>query len=450
VSELHYPAVEKEATSIIEAVRKWRHLLSGRHFILLTDQRSVAFMLDNRRRTKIKNNKIQEWRMELASYSYSIKYRPGKENTGPDSFTRMFCNAVDRNGLHDIHVNLCHPGVTRLLHYVRSKNLPYSTDDVKKTCSNCKTCAELKPQFYRKPEGTLIHATKPMERLSIDFKGPLPSTSRNIYLLTIVDEYSRYPFAYACPNMHTSTVINCLNQLFSFCGMPSFIHSDRGLSFMSRELNSYLTQRGIATSKSTPYHPTGNSQVERYNGIIWKTVNLALKSRNMPTPHWEVVLPEALHCVRSLLSTSTNVTPHERFFAFQRRSPTGISLPTWLTDSDKVLLRKFVRPNKYEPLVQEVQIVDVNPQYAHVRFPDGRESTVSLQDLAPLPSNTQNNQYQPSVIEPNDAMPTVKLEPELENESVETVLDADIMQQLRRSNRISKVPERYGYDNSTT
>ena len=55
-SELHYPAVEKEATAIIEAVRKWNHLLSRQHFILVTDQRSISFMLDNHKRTKIKNN----------------------------------------------------------------------------------------------------------------------------------------------------------------------------------------------------------------------------------------------------------------------------------------------------------------------------------------------------------------------------------------------------------
>ena len=58
-SELHYPPVEKEATAIVEAVRKWRHFLAGRHFTLVTDQRSVAFMIDNRKRSKIKNNKIQ-------------------------------------------------------------------------------------------------------------------------------------------------------------------------------------------------------------------------------------------------------------------------------------------------------------------------------------------------------------------------------------------------------
>ena len=36
-SEKHYPAVEKEATAIMEAVRKWAHLLHGRHFRIITD-----------------------------------------------------------------------------------------------------------------------------------------------------------------------------------------------------------------------------------------------------------------------------------------------------------------------------------------------------------------------------------------------------------------------------
>ena len=58
-SELHYPPVEKQATAIIEAVRKWSYLLAHRQFTLITDQRSVEFMLDSRKRTKIKNNKIQ-------------------------------------------------------------------------------------------------------------------------------------------------------------------------------------------------------------------------------------------------------------------------------------------------------------------------------------------------------------------------------------------------------
>ena len=98
-SEFHYPAVEKEALAIVESIRKWSHLLIRQPFTLITDQRSVAFMLDNRMRTKIKNNKILGWRLELAPFSYSIKYRPGKANIGADPLTRASCSAISNKNL---------------------------------------------------------------------------------------------------------------------------------------------------------------------------------------------------------------------------------------------------------------------------------------------------------------------------------------------------------------
>ena len=157
-------------------------------------------------------------------------------------------------------------------------------------------------------------------------------------MLTVIDEYSRFPFAIPCANTCASTVIDCLSSVFFLVGLPSYIHSDRGSSFMSHELRSFLHNLGIATSNSSPYHPTGNSQVERYNGIIWKTVTLILKSKNAPIPQWESVLQQALHSIRTLLCTTTNMTPHQRFFAFDRRSSFGTSMPSWLTTSDTVML----------------------------------------------------------------------------------------------------------------
>ena len=82
----------------------------------------------------------------------------------------------------------------------------------------------------------MVEATQLMEQLSIDVKGPLPAANNNPYMLTVVDEYSRFPFAFACPNMNASTIIKCLDELFTLCGMPGFIHSNRGSSFMSQEL----------------------------------------------------------------------------------------------------------------------------------------------------------------------------------------------------------------------
>ena len=134
-------------------------------------------MFDNRKRSKIKNSKNQSWRLELAEFSYAIQYQEGKDNVFPDSFTRAHCAAISTS-LEEIHAQLCHPGVTRLLHFVKAKNLPFSTQDVRDVCSTCRICAELKPKFYQSQNSKLVKAMHPMERLSIDFKGPLPSSSR--------------------------------------------------------------------------------------------------------------------------------------------------------------------------------------------------------------------------------------------------------------------------------
>ena len=388
-SELAYPAIEKEATAIIESVRKWEHLLMRQHFFLVTDQRSVAFMLNTRHSSKIKNNKIMCWRLELASFSYTIRYRPGKFNVGPDTLTRASCSAVSapRLKLEDLHKELCCPGVTRLWHYVRTKNLPYSLEDVKWCCSNCDTCAEVRPQFFAQSHQQLVKAMQPMERLNIDFKGPLPTASRNLFFLCVIDEYSRYPFVFPCADTSATTVIGCLEKLFSLFGTCNFVHSDRGSAFSSKQLKDYLLRKGIASSHTTPYHPQGNSQCERYNGIVWKAVRSALKTRNLSVKKWEKVLPVALDSIRTLLCTSTGESPHSRFFGFTRRSHHGSSLPDWLSKPGPVFLRKFVRRGKNDDVVQKVELLHANPMYARVKFPDGKESNVSLRDIARCPQN---------------------------------------------------------------
>ena len=94
---------------------------------------------------KVKNDNIMRWRVELSSYKYDIVYRPGKDNKGADTFTRMFCAAVNANTLQDVHNLLCHPRITRMMHFIRSRNLPYSLDDIKQMTSTCNVCLELKP-----------------------------------------------------------------------------------------------------------------------------------------------------------------------------------------------------------------------------------------------------------------------------------------------------------------
>nr|XP_045624310.1 uncharacterized protein LOC123774202 [Procambarus clarkii] len=359
-SEQRHSSVKKEAYAIVEALRKWRYYLIGRHFRLVTDQRSVAFMFNSKSADKIKNDKIARWRVELSCYHYDTVYRPSKQNIPTDAFSRV-CGATNVDELKELHDNLCHPEVSRMAHFDRCRNLPYSVEELKKMTNSCSAFSELKPRFCKFDCGHLIKATQPFERLKIDFKGPLTSHSRNKYILTVVDEFSRFPFAFPCSDMTTGTVIQCLVQLFAIFGMPAYIHSDRGTSFMS-VLKNFLLKKGVATSITTLYSPKGNGQPEKYNGIIWKTVLLALRTRGLDVSQCEVVLPDALHSIRSLLCTSTNCTPYKRFFRHTRRSTSGRTLPTWLACRGPVLLKCQVRQSKNDPLVDEVEVVDVNPE----------------------------------------------------------------------------------------
>ena len=180
-------------------------------------------------------------------------------------------------------------------------------------------CVEHKSQFHRPSQAHLIKATQPFERLYLDFKGPLKSNNHIIFFLNVIDEYSRFPFVFPCKDVSTQTVIQCLCQLFSIFGMPANVHSDRGSSFMSAELHRLLLNKGIAASQTTAHNPACNGQVEKYSGTVWKAMTMALKTCGLSMKYLQNVLPDALHSLCSLLCTSTNCSPHERLFNYERR-----------------------------------------------------------------------------------------------------------------------------------
>jgi len=103
---------------------------------------------------------------------------------------------------------------------------------------------------------------QPFERLSIDLKGPLPSNNHNKYFQNVVDEYSRFPFAFSCRVLSTESVIKVLTSLFTVYGMPAYIQSDRGASFMSHELQDFLTSNGVSTSRTTLHNLLGTDRLK--------------------------------------------------------------------------------------------------------------------------------------------------------------------------------------------
>jgi len=160
-SELKHPSIEKEAQAIIEAVRHWKH------FTLRTDQKSVDIMFDQKHKGKIKNDKILRWRIELPCYSFDIVYKLGWDNIPPDALSRISCALPNDELLRQLHDALCHPGVTRLPHFIRICNLPYSIAHIKRVVSNCQICCECKNRNFI----GLNQATLP--KLRSRLKGPI-------------------------------------------------------------------------------------------------------------------------------------------------------------------------------------------------------------------------------------------------------------------------------------
>ena len=149
--------------------------------------------------------------------------------------------------------------------------------------------------------------------------------------------------------------------------------------------------------------------MERYNGVIWRSVRLSLKSQNLQIERWKSVLPNVLHSLQSLLRTAINAAPQEFFFHFHKKSCCGLSLPTWLTHPGPVLMRNFVRKNKHDALVREVNLTEANPCFARIRLDDGKEATVSLKDLAPCPPRSHSSKNLENQLNPINDKDVAKL-----------------------------------------
>ena len=75
-------------------------------------------------------------------------------------------------------------------------------------------------------------------------------------------------------------------------------------------------------------------------------------------------------------------------FSHARRSVNGTTIPSWLKPGP-IYVKRHVR-NKHEALIDEAELIELNPNYAHVRMQDGRETTVSIRDLSPHQSGNDN------------------------------------------------------------
>ena len=99
-------------------------------------------------------------------------------------------------------------------------------------------------------------------------------------------------------------------------------------------------------------------------------------------------------------------------FLHSQKSFTCVSLFSWVKPGP-VYVKCHVR-NKNDPQVEEAELIEANPQYAHVKLNDAREINVSLRDLTQNPVADASNDTNLSS-HPGDTENTIL--PQSDNES---------------------------------
>ena len=226
--------------------------------------------------------------------------------------------------LHN-HKTTGHMGTDRTLHNVRMRFYwPGYKADVVRWCDRCLTCESHKAvgSKFRAP---LVQDLKgaPMETVACDIMGPLTQTSNgNVYILVVMDYFTKWVEAYALPN-HTALVVadKLVNEWVCRYGAPLHLHSDQGRDFESNLFKEVCRLLDIRKTHTTPYHPQSDGQVERFN----RTLKLMLRSFvNVNQNDWDDHLSFVTMAYRSSIHKSTKCTPNLLMFGREILLPIDI------------------------------------------------------------------------------------------------------------------------------
>ena len=140
-------------------------------------------------------------------------------------------------------------------------------DDVQRWVIQCERCAVAKmPHIKTRTPLGRITATRPLEVVCVDFTILEPSSDGRENVLVITDVFTKFTVAVVTRNQRAETVAKALvHEWFQRYGVPQRIHSD---NFESAIVAALSKLYHIKRSHTTPYHPIGNAQCERFNRTL--------------------------------------------------------------------------------------------------------------------------------------------------------------------------------------
>ncbi|MEW8546441.1 MAG: DDE-type integrase/transposase/recombinase, partial [Candidatus Thiodiazotropha sp.] len=159
-----------------------------------------------------------------------------------------------------------------------------------------------------------------------DFLGPLPKTERgNEHILMIVDQFTKWVECIPLPSQSAElTAQAVVNDFFSRFGYPFQILSDQGRNFESKLFSALCEAMQIHKTKTTPYRPSTNGQVERFNRTLMDAVRCYVDGCQK---NWDLCLAQIAGALRSSVNRSTGLTPNKMMLGREVNQPVDLLFP---------------------------------------------------------------------------------------------------------------------------
>ncbi len=256
-----------------------------------------------------------------------VMYRRVRRSDGGEETLQVILPmAMKDKVLMQLHQQHGHQGVERTTQLVRQRCYwPDMSSEIARWCQHCERCQHAKglPSAHSSFMGHLL-ASRPNEVLAIDFTVLEPSRSGIENIMVMTDVFSKYTWGVATRDQRAETVAQVLvSEWFCRLGVPSRIHSDQGRNFEAVVIQQLCHLYGVEKSRTTPYHPAGNGQCERFNRTLHDLL------RSLPDSQkgdWPSCLPQVLFSYNSTPHQSTGESPHLLMFGQEPRLPVDFLL----------------------------------------------------------------------------------------------------------------------------
>jgi hypothetical protein len=269
--------------------------------------------------------------------------------------------------LNELHDNIISGHLSYIKTLSRAMNMyywPNMNSNIKNYCQSCEICAKRKVPHrqmnipMQSPQMDLYANYGPCESLHIDAIGPFLVSNKNLYILTIVDAYTRFGLAFAITNVTTRIIATTIIQKWiSIFGMPKSILADNGSGFGSKIMRMIMHLLGIKMRYSLPYHPQSNGICERLNGMI---VNMLAAYTVDDHSSWSKYIPQITFGYNTSVHTTTGYTPYYTLFGREAHIGSQAVLTNQIVDEDLSYPKyvkdlKDIMANVHSNIVDRVQ-----------------------------------------------------------------------------------------------